>query len=164
MSPLQIGDYVKITSHPDVNWHNWTREHTDICNLIGQIENIFQIDEDEWEYSVVVEAQNPQNEEICLYFLQKHLKKLSSFEKMVYLSNEKARKEANEWSETHKKAVNDNLKAVFGPKPSTKDKDTVKDSLLDSVSVSNIIFGNDSYSYDDWLYEYEKVDRNDDGD
>jgi hypothetical protein len=132
MATFEIGDWVQITPTPDEKWEHWTKEHTAMTSMIGEIleKDIAQHDSSIKFVRIMVYDENndPLKQE---WFLERQIILSTRYDKVLADERDRACEELQKWEKKKKDMVDDSLKKAFGliplvaePKKKSKKKDS----------------------------------------
>jgi hypothetical protein len=136
MATFKIGDWVQITPTPDERWEHWTKEHTAMVGMIGEIleKDTAQHDSGIKFVRVMVYDENddPLKQE---WFLERQIIKSTRYNKVLEDELHRACDELQKWEKKKKKMVDDNLKQAFGLETDEKPKKSAKKTNKSSTSA-----------------------------
>tara|TARA_Y100000296_G_scaffold32947_1_gene38139 strand:- start:241 stop:789 length:549 start_codon:yes stop_codon:yes gene_type:complete len=172
MATFEIGDWVQITPTPDEKWEHWTKEHTAMTSMIGEI-----LEKDTAQYDssikfvrimVYDENNDPLKQE---WFLERQIILSTRYDKVLADERDRACEELQKWEKKKREMIDENLRHAFGLEPikkstKKKKKDTTTALKVDSADeevwegpteeieqetideILEIIDGMDGFDYD----------------
>ena len=136
MAIFKEGDWVQITPHPDERWEYWTKEHTSMAGMIGEIIEMEEAPDDPnlkfLRILVYDDDDNPLKQE---WFLEKHVIRSTRYNKVLEDELHKACDELQKWEKKKKYMLDDSLKKAFGIIPLEKPKKKKKKDTTSALKV-----------------------------
>lgn len=119
-----VGEWVEITTKADRSWKEWAPAHDDFIGEIGEVIDIEpdpQGREGDDKIKVQVDFQEEKyragHTVYFLWFLKRHVSHSTKSDAKIRQNLRAAGNELQEWEKTKRKALDKNLKSVFGPEP-----------------------------------------------
>ena len=138
MATFKNGDWVQITPTPDERWEYWSKEHTAMAGMIGEIVEI-EIPEDDptmkfVRVMVYDENNNPLKQE---WFLEKHVILSTRYDKVLADERDRACEELQKWEKKKREMIDETLRHAFGLEPIKKSTKKKKKETTTALKVDS---------------------------